>query len=230
MRRALVTLLALATAVLCIGLPAARSAPAGPSTGTAAAARHWPAYFTRVHHVTSRELGKSWRPGCPVGPSGLRQVALRYAGFDHRPHTGRLVVATGAVTAIERAMHTLYHHRFPIRRMRPIAAYGGSDNRSMRNDNTSAFNCRYAVANGPKPWSAHAYGDAIDIDPVENPYVLNGKVRPAKGKRYADRSHHRRGMITAGSLPVRAFRAVSWQWGGRWSSSPDWQHFSATGG
>jgi len=190
----------------------------------------WPPYTARAHHVTRHELGKSWHPGCPVGAAGLRAVTLRYAGFDHRPHRGTLIVATGAVADIEHAMHTLYHRRFPIRRMHPIARYGGSDNRSMRHDNTSAFNCRYAVANGPKQWSAHAYGDAIDIDPVENPYVLNGKVRPARGKRYADRSRHRPGMITPGSVAVRAFAAVGWPWGGRWRSSPDWQHFSATGG
>lgn len=237
MRRALPALALAALAALTVltalpPVPAAgvpETAPGAETARTGVAARTWPAYVARVHRVTRHELGKSWHHGCPVGPSGLRQLTVRYTGFDRRPHLGRLVVATSAVPAVRQAMHSLYRHRFPIRRMRPIAAYGGSDNRSMRHDNTSAFNCRYAVANGPKTWSEHAYGQAIDIDPVENPYVLDGRVRPAKGKPYADRSQRRRGMIEPGGKAVRAFAAVGWGWGGNWSSSPDWQHFSSTG-
>ena len=68
----------------------------------------------------------------------------------------------------------LYAERFPIRRMVPEDAYGGSDPKSMDADNTSGFNCRYAVAPGPPQWSAHAYGEAIDVNPVENPYLEGG--------------------------------------------------------
>ena len=53
--------------------------------------------------------------------------------------------------------------------MRPVSAYGGSDDRSMAAGNTSAFNGRYAVAAGPKRWSVHAYGEAVDVNTVENP-------------------------------------------------------------
>ena len=88
----------------------------------------------------------------------------------------------------------------------------------------------YAVAPGPKRWSVHAYGEAIDVNPVENPYISGGKVRPPAGRRYLDRANVRRGMAVPGGLLVRTFAAVGWQWGGRWASSPDYQHFSATGG
>ena len=124
----------------------------------------------------------------------------------------------------------LYTARFPIRRLRPIDAYGGSDERSLDADNTAAFNCRYAVAAGPKRWSVHAYGLAIDVNPVENPYVEGGRVHPRAGRAYLDRSRYRPGMAVRGGLLVRAFAAVGWQWGGRWTGSPDYQHFSATGG
>jgi hypothetical protein len=123
----------------------------------------------------------------------------------------------------------MYKGRFPIRRMRPVSVYGGDDNVSMRHDNTSSFNCRYAVSSGPKHWSMHAYGEAVDINPVENPYYLNGRVRPKKGAPYMDRSNVRPGMIVSGSVPLRAFSALGWGWGGSWSS-PDYQHFSTTGG
>ena len=154
---------------------------------------------------------------------------MTFWGFDHAAHTGTLVVNASAVSAITTAFHTMYADRFPIRRMVPIAAYGGDDNASMAADNTSAFNCRYAVANGPKSWSMHAYGEAVDLDTLENPYTLDGRVYPPAGKPYTNRSQVRPGMIVPGSMPVRAFGAVSWGWGGRWSSSPDYQHFSSNG-
>jgi hypothetical protein len=100
----------------------------------------------------------------------------------------------------------------------------------MAADNTSAFNCRYAVAPGPKHWSVHAYGEAIDVNTVENPYLEGGRVLPPAGRAFTNRSHYRRGMAVAGGVLVRAFASVGWLWGGRWSASPDWQHFSKTGG
>src|SRR5262249_4604132 len=118
----------------------------------------------------------------------------------------------------------------PIRGMRTIDHYGGSDRRSMAADNTSAFNCRYASAPGPKRWSAHAYGQAIDVNTVENPYVQGSYVQPAAGRAFLDRSRSRPGMAVAGGLLVRAFASVGWPWGGRWTADPDYQHFSATGG
>jgi len=76
----------------------------------------------------------------------------------------------------------------------------------------------------------HAYGEAIDVDQVENPYLEGGKVLPTRGRRYVDRARIRPGMAVAGGTLVGAFDAAGWQWGGRWTPSPDWQHFSATGG
>ncbi len=156
-------------------------------------------------------------------------MRVGYWGFDGRRHVGVLVVNVAAVTAVRAAFASIERHRFPIRRMQPVAAYGGSDKESMAQDNTSAFNCRYAVANGPKSWSEHAYGDAVDIDPRENPYRLNGRILPPNGAAYADRSTPRRGMVLAPGPVVAAFSSVGWGWGGNWSSSPDYQHFSVNG-
>jgi hypothetical protein len=171
-----------------------------------------------------------WRPGCPVALSDLRRVTLSYVGFDGRAHRGALVVNRTVAASVAQAFGELYAARFPIRRMRPIDAYGGSDERSLAADNTAAFNCRYAVASGPKRWSSHAYGLAIDVNPVENPYVLGSRVHPRAGRSYLDRSRVRPGMAVRGGLLVQAFASVGWAWGGRWTASPDYQHFSATGG
>jgi hypothetical protein len=189
-----------------------------------------PPFEHAVAPVTAAQLGKSWHPGCPVGPAQLRRVTLGYIGFDGKPHTGAVVVATSAVPAVTRVFERLYAARFPIRRMRTIDRYGGDDHRSMAADNTSAFNCRYASAPGPKRWSAHAYGQAIDVNTIENPYVQGSYVSPPAGRAYLDRSRYRAGMAVAGGVLVRAFAAAGWQWGGRWTGSPDYQHFSSTGG
>jgi D-alanyl-D-alanine carboxypeptidase len=187
-------------------------------------------FSATVAPVTATQLRWSYRPGCPVAPAQLRRVRLRYWGFDGRSHTGALVVNESVTGSVIGAFRRLYGERFPIRRMVPIDAYHGSDNRSMAADNTSAFNCRYAVAPGPKQWSVHAYGEAVDVNPVENPYLEGGKVLPAAGKPYLARSHVRPGMAIAGGQLVEAFARVGWLWGGRWTGSPDYQHFSSTGG
>jgi hypothetical protein len=179
--------------------------------------------------VAQAFLGKSWHPGCPVPPSALRGVTLRYWGFDHRRHLGTLVVNASALHTIQAAFHELLAAHFPIRRMTPMSAYGGSDNRSMAHDNTSGFNCRFAVANGPRTWSEHAFGEAVDLDPLENPYRFDGKILPPAGATYANRGNVRPGMVVADGVAVRSFDALGWGWGGRWSSTPDFQHFSVNG-
>ncbi|HVA29709.1 MAG TPA: M15 family metallopeptidase [Gaiellaceae bacterium] len=188
-----------------------------------------PPYAAKVEHVTRADLRFSWRPGCPVTPSQLRRIRLPYWGFDGAPHTGRIVVNAAVVAVVAGVFERLYAERFPIRRMRPVDAYRGSDPRSMAADNTSGFNCRYAVASGPKSWSVHAYGEAIDVNPVENPYVDAGKVLPAAGAAFSRRTNARPGMAVPGGLLVQAFTRIGWSWGGRWTASPDYQHFSANG-
>jgi hypothetical protein len=188
-----------------------------------------PPFAAKVEHVTRADLPFSWHPGCPVAPAQLRRIRLGYWGFDGAAHTGQIVVNLAVVPEVTRAFGKLYSERFPIRRMQPIDVYQGSDDRSMAADNTSGFNCRYAVAPGPKSWSVHAYGEAIDVNPVENPYLEGGKVRPVAGAAFADRANVRRGMAAKGAALVQAFALVGWQWGGRWTSSPDYQHFSANG-
>jgi hypothetical protein len=188
-----------------------------------------PPFTARVERVVRADLPYSWRPGCPVGPSELRRVRLRYVGFDGKPHTGQLVVNARVADVVVVVFRTLYDARFPIRQMRSIDEFRGSDSASTRADNTSSFNCRAAVSAGPKHWSMHAYGEAIDINTVENPYVFNGHAMPVNSAAFVDRSKERRGMAVARGVVVRAFDRAGWGWGGRWSGAPDYQHFSTNG-
>jgi hypothetical protein len=188
-----------------------------------------PPFQAAVAPVSAAQLGASWHAGCPVGPAALRLLRVSYVGFDGRAHRGALVVNRAVASEVRSVFRALYAARFPIRRMRPISAYGGSDDRSAAADNTSGFNCRYAVAAGPRRWSVHAYGEAIDVNDVENPYFEGGRVIPPAGAAYRDRSRARPGMAVAGGVLVRAFASVGWRWGGRWTATPDYQHFSKTG-
>jgi len=189
-----------------------------------------PPFTHSVAPVTREQLPHSWHSGCPVGPSSLRRLRVGYWGFDGKSHVGTLIVNRSTVGDLTVVFQRLYRARFPIRRVRPIDAYGGNDERSLAADNTAAFNCRYAVGPGPKRWSAHAYGVAIDVNPVENPYLEGGRVHPRAGRAYLDRTNVRPGMAVRGGLLVSAFASVGWPWGGRWTGTPDYQHFSATGG
>jgi hypothetical protein len=178
--------------------------------------------------VRAEMTGVSWRPGCPVGLSDLRLLTLAYRGFDGRAHTGRLVANRDAAAVLVNVFRRLYAAGFPIRRMELVDRYGGDDFRSIEADNTSAFNCRRAT--GSSSWSEHAYGRAIDVNPIENPYVsAAGTTAHAASRPYLNRSRHRPGMGYDGGVLVEAFRAAGWGWGGWWSGDKDYQHFSSTG-
>ncbi|WP_447924966.1 M15 family metallopeptidase [Georgenia muralis] len=112
--------------------------------------------------------------------------------------------------------------------MSPVEAYGGDDDASMAANNTSAFNCR-AVTDG-SAWSEHdAYGRAIDVNPLVNPYVADAYVAPPGSAANLDRDGPGTGMIRDGDPTVQAFAAHGWTWGGTWASPKDYQHFSTTG-
>jgi len=100
----------------------------------------------------------------------------------------------------------------------------------MAANNTSAFNCRTVA--GTDRWSQHSFGAAIDLNPIQNPYVTEAGISPSAGKAYARSSARRptvKGLITSDSAVTRAFRAAGWEWGGDWTSPKDYQHFSAAG-
>ncbi len=157
-------------------------------------------------------------------------LRLSYWGFDGHPHTGRIVVNALVVNDVVAVFRTLYRERFPIDEMVPEDAYRGNDNKAAAADDTSGFNCRYVVGPGPRQWSMHAYGEAIDVNDVQNPYVDGSVIIPPAGAAYLNRWDVRKGMAVPGGALVEAFASVGWKWGGRWLGTPDYQHFSLTGG
>lgn len=197
-------------------------APVGPFRRTG---RSQPVFRTQA--VTAARLGSSHRPGCPVAVADLRLVTVTHLRFDGTTGRGQLVVHRDAAAAVVRVFRALLAARFPIAQVRTVEAYGGDDVRSMAANNSSAYNCRRTT--GGTGWPEHAYGRAIDLNPVQNPYVRGTTVLPAAGRTYVDRSRPRAGMVLEGGPVVRAFAAVGWKWGGSFTASKDYQHFSASG-
>ena len=206
----------------CAGL--ASRPTTGPSTHPG-----YRASVRRIGPALRARMADSREPGCPVAWADLRHVRVTYVGFDGRDHTGELVVGARWARPLVGVFERLHDARWPIHRMRLVDAYGGDDDRSMAADNSSAYNCRTVA--GSDDWSDHAYGAAIDLNPVENPYTRGSSVSPPAGARFADLDRAPdaslpRGVIGADGVVVRAFADIGWEWGGTWAS-PDYQHFAA---
>ena len=176
----------------------------------------------------------AWQEGCPVPLSELRLLTVSHRGWRGKTRTGQLVVNELAARPLARVFRQLYALHFPIRHMRLADAYGPRRDRPRDGDVSGSFECRQAVPSpctggrGTGSWSMHAYGLAVDLNPVENPYVGCGQSRDPKARRYRDRSKHRRGMVTR--RVVGAFRSIGWGWGGSWTgNTKDYMHFSSSG-
>jgi D-alanyl-D-alanine carboxypeptidase len=176
----------------------------------------------------------AWHRGCPVAPSDLRVLSVSYLGFDGRTHAGQLIVNRAAAAPLARVFSQLYSLHFPIRHLSLAASYGPARLAPADGDISGSFECRQAVPSpcvggrGTGTWSEHAFGEAVDLNPVENPYVGCGQSRDPATRPYFNRSRHRPGMVTA--AVVRAFKSIGWGWGGSWAgSTKDYMHFSASG-
>jgi hypothetical protein len=212
--------------------PAAATASSPAVTITASPSKPSPTgprpFSAKISKVTRTTVEHSWHPGCPVGLDGLRLITMTYWGMDKKTHEGQLVVNADSASKIVKVFHKLYDERYPIRRMELVDKYGGSDFKSIEADNTSAFNCRNAT--GASSWSQHAYGNAVDLNTCENPYVHpNGHIEHPRCVKYGNRKRTDPGVIHAGDKVVKAFRSIGWGWGGSWGGPWDFQHFSANG-
>lgn len=173
-----------------------------------------------------------WHRGCPVWMSQLRVLSYRYHGFDRKTHLGQIVVNAKVAQPLSTVFAKLYAMRFPIRDGAFWSTYGAHPDQS--GDVTASFECRDAAASPcsnsatTHHWSMHAFGEAVDLDPRENPYVGCGMTRDKTALSYLNRSHHRPGMVTPAVR--RAFASIGWGWGGSWfGSTKDYMHFSVNG-
>jgi hypothetical protein len=167
--------------------------------------------------------------GAPVGCDRLRLVKFSYIDFDGRLHNdGEIIVLDAIASHVANIFATLRERAFPIAKAKLVDAYGGNDDASMADNNTSSFNVRPIT--GGKAFSLHAYGLAIDLNPVQNPYVrrtiTSNIVKPKSGSEYLNRKLNRRGM--AESVRDTFANHGLTIWGGMWSNPTDYQHFQVS--
>lgn len=174
--------------------------------------------------------GKSWRKGCPVSLKDLRYLQLQYLDFQGKQKRGEMIVHREVSKEVVAIFERLYKRGYPIRQMRLVSDFGGNDWQSIEADNTSAFNCRNAT--GSKKYSKHAYGKAIDINPIENPYISrNGHISHQASQKYRQRVHQYhtnedKALLLNNDEAVKLFKKYDWKWGGEWKRVKDYQHFS----
>ena len=155
--------------------------------------------------LRERLIGRNWHPGCPVGLGDLRLVRVSYWDFRGQVRAGPLVLNDAVADDVLWVFERLFRARFPIHRIALPARYRPPTREDWFNthDRSSSFNCRPAVGS-PGSLSHHSYGWAVDINPLENPYVLSdGSVLRRAAKPFVDRTQRVPGMIRAGDVVVR---------------------------
>ena len=174
--------------------------------------------------------GNSWKKGCPVPLTDLRYLRIKHINFHGEDQMGEMIVHKEVSVEVTKIFEALYNSDYPIKKMKLVSSYKGSDWQSIESDNTSAFNCRKAT--GSKKWSKHSYGKAIDINPIENPYISRkGYISHKASSVYRQRVHKKstyadKAVLLKNDQAVQIFKRHGWKWGGDWSGVKDYQHFS----
>jgi len=175
--------------------------------------------------------GNSWRKGCPVALADLRYIQVDHLDFTDNISTGEIIVHKDVADEVVNIFKDLFNMNYAINKMKLVSDYNGNDWQSIEADNTSAFNCRPTTGN-QKKWSKHAYGKAIDINPIENPYISKkGYISHKASKKYRKRVHKDlsnlkdRAVLLKNDPATKAFKSYGWKWGGDWNTIKDYQHF-----
>lgn len=181
--------------------------------------------------VFARMDGKSFKADCTTKRSDLRYVRVLHIGFDGNVRVGELVANKKIAQDFIDIFYELYVKEYPIEKMVLVDEYGADDNLSMADNNTSCFNFRRVV--GSKTLSRHALGMAIDINPLYNPWIyeLDGVpiTDPPGGAPYIDRTVDCPYIIDHDDLCYKLLIRHGFTWGGDWTTSKDYQHFSKAG-
>lgn len=184
-------------------------------------------YQSLTEDIKERINGLSYKEDCTISYEELRYVSVLYEDFAGRMRSGEIICNRLIAQDLVEIFYKLYCGHYQIDKIRLIDEYGADDDLSCADNNTSCFNFRRIY--GTDTWSRHAFGLAIDINPVQNPYVTypDGKIRisPAGSEAYADRSLRLAHMITEDDLCYQLFSQHGFAWGGHWQSPKDYQHF-----
>lgn len=186
---------------------------------------------------SSLEQSGVWKSDCPVPMDRLRIIRLSYWDLEGQEHTdGEIMVLDAVAEPVLQIFKTLYIQKFSLAKVRLMDHYQGDDVKSMEDNNTSCFNHRSII--GGSTLSLHAYGVAIDINPIQNPFIQFPEgndekaiaiYSPVKGREYANRIQHRPDKPFRPGMAeqvVEVFKENGFTiWGGHWDTPIDYQHF-----
>jgi len=183
--------------------------------------------------VLARIQGKSYPEGALISLDELRYIKVLHYNYNHEIQVGELIVHREIADECVNIFRELFEIEYEIESMRLIDDFWtgdsvDSDTESIANNNTSSFN--YRVVPGTSRLSNHAKGRAIDINPLQNPYVkYNSDGSFAHYYRdmelYLDRKSGKEHMITHQDDCYKIFKKYGFTWGGDWNSVKDYQHF-----
>jgi len=174
-------------------------------------------------HIIDFITGVTFHETTPFGHDALAYLTITHADFDNKSRQGHMIVAAEIAEEVLDIFREIYAARFPIHQMRLIDYFGADDIASMEANNSHAFNFRYIA--GTTTVSRHGFGMAVDINPIQNPYLRGNNLQPAAGEPYLDRDNVRPGMIVPDCPVYTAFTSRGWTWGGNWTSPRDYHHF-----
>ncbi len=181
--------------------------------------------------IFARIKGRSYPEGCTLGLDQIRYVHVLHYNFDGEIVEGEIIVNTAIAEDVAEIFRELFDIEYPIEKMTLIDAYDADDERSMEDNNTSAFNYRFIAES--TTLSNHALGLAIDINPLYNPYVYTRKdgstfLQPYNAGDYVDREKDNPYYIRRNDACYNIFIEHGFTWGGDWNTKKDYQHFEKT--
>lgn len=195
-------------------------------------------YFTSSEipqggEVYERINGRSYYENDDITLADLRYLTILHYNYDHKIQTGELIVNASVAEDMLEIFTELYETEYELESVRLIDDFwqgdgASSDTASMEANNTSAF-C-YRQITGSSTLSNHAYGCAIDINPLQNPYVWHGsdgslQCQDPDATPYLDRNLDDPHIIRKGDICDEIFSAHDFSWGGDWTDPIDYQHY-----
>lgn len=195
--------------------------------------------------IKEKMRGKSMPDGASISYDDLSYLTIPYYDFDGKVQKGNMIVRKELADEVLLIFQELYNIKYPIYKMQLIDNYNGTgedlDWNSIEANNTSAFCYRNSV--GGDTISNHGLGQAIDINPLINPYIAKEGEKSSHDVsnecNYISRNVStwkdetdkwsleiaKEAEIDTDTEIYKIFKKYGWTWGGDWNSPKDYQHF-----
>lgn len=173
--------------------------------------------------VKTRMQGKSMTDKATISYDELRYLTLYHYDYDGNIQQGEMVCNQAIAHDLLCIFRDLFAAAYSIHSIRLVEDFDASDEASMQANNTSCFN--YRMVEGTRMISKHAFGMAVDVNPLQNPCIRGGRVHPETAKDYVDRTKDFPHKIDKNDYCKKVFTSYGFIWGGNWGSSKDYHHF-----